>query len=1604
MATKAGTPNKRSWQQPQRPVFDEHSRKVWRLLISVLALVMLAIAGIAYWMSFKPPPRSFLISITDDRKEFATVPPVPMLEQDEAALKGWAQSTKVPVLFRKLSAIASPKTFCSNLFSPTESFEFETYNAAGAAQLSKQTLRKDDTLLLYIRAHGMATLPAEGNEPQPFLVTSFEGLEELTPRNSISVGELFQQLAANRDVKTVVILDAVHFNYDPRLGQLVNEFPQAVAKALPADAANLWVVLPSGNGELSLVSPQHERTVFSLALLESWQAEKSKGALRVAWPKLLELVKDRYQQVREDEDDLAFWQSLQQLPRPDVAASSARPDPAGANVFLPTIPTPKLSKEDEKPKADDKKTDEKKVTSTNAVPFPFASSSPQTLAIFQPPAEPVPANPATPPGATANHPPAAPATPAPAAAAPPAIIPAPALPAKEDAPPRHRPFLVQYSTQLERAWRLRDELENWQQTSGLQGWSPVHFAPHQWRKLNAYLVAYEERCRAGTARDSEQLKTDLQIVIDDLERLKSHLQSGGEQTAANDQDMFDLAGAWRRFRFGANEGPSFAWQSYQASDKNALHEANRALKIYADSAYRLPDYVRLQGIMLGSPGVKLTWKSDLLRLQQQLAGMRQSFQAKSADQRIQPHMANELLASAKDVQAARDALDRKLVKFAQGLSNSPDVALPGRCQAIGLLLESPLLPAGERAALLDRVLPPLTGADAVKDIRRVSGGRAGSGSLIIDSLPEQVFAELQVIKLLSGEEREKGVTKSDGTLGGSARFCMTKLNELTAHGFDSKPDTALQLGLEFRTFLSQLPNQIRTEQQALNRLQDRRRAREQFDLFHWLLLVDGRDASQLSEVPVFLTQPFLPEPAVDGVRITMEPKQIFLSDKPQRVHVYIQLTSDKINPADLKVKLSLDHDKSLLEVVDAEARSAAIKNREVYVGGSKEWRRTFEVKGVEASNQANVILTASVVFGDKTATDDVECRLKLPNEIDLKIVPLHRWNEAEPIAGAETDNRQGAELRLYPNRNTALKFLLRNLSSEDKKVRVQLVRAPRTLRDRLFSDNRELLPEMQALERQIRSMRDGLPPQIAAGVVAETTDKRPLILPHKDSPAIAVNLEMKGAAGANPAVAAPIPTANVDVTGGLICVISNVDNPTERFVRWLDLRPYAPHELYKIGQFQFDGSQLSFQVRLNSDDLATGMQIEANPLKVVWDRSDRRLGQPTSFEAELPPGKLLAQFQGDVPAAVRSVLLPLHIDGYPRAIVYRLQLNESSITSAIDVKQDTLAGVHVGRLTHEKQMFLIQKPGSHFTLLTAPEEPPDLIVRTLLRGSDQPSATIKLDSRPAKQRLLFDLQADVTAATFARGASIEIGLEGQEPIRRLYHDRDIRVQLMSTASGGVLTFFTSVDDFRNLPLVVDTDPEDDTRASLLTAVRGNADLSAPDAIHSLPIIFDRKPPEIVRAALQTKRIVVNAKKELTPAIVIDGQVTDGNGVGVQSITVSMAAKPGAKPIGDGKPVVLDVVNNPGETFRVTQSIPEGLPEGVYDLEIQIQPRDFVGREGAPFTLPLVIEAPKPKVAKNLQLGPLFSEEAKKRSDDVKEKKKLDDEIKKLKSMQPASGS
>lgn len=1610
MATTAGTP-KRAWQRTQRPTFDDHSRQVWRMLLSIVGLLLIVIAAVAWWASLKAPSRTMLVSITDDREEFATVPPVPMIAQDQAALHSWARATKAPAANRKLSVLKSIGSFCDSLFTSREGFEFETFDPLGQPVLQRETFRKGDTLLLHIRAHGMALLTPDNPQPQPFLITSFKSMDDLPQSNAIPVAELLKTLATHEDVQIVVVLDAVHFNYDPRLGQLVNEFPTAVASAMPAKAKNLWVILPSSSGEISVVSPEHERTLFSLALLESWQTEKSDGAGKIALPDLVQLIKDRYQELREDEDDREFWQTAQLLPRVDTSSDN-RSAQSGSEVYFTTIPPAKKSKEDEKPapEASGNGADGKKTSAIFPTTFPSLNPGQATIAALYQPAGDPPANPSPTPSSTPAPTPApavtsaVPPGPAPVEPAPPPAAKPDAAPA-DDAPPRHRPFLVAYAKQLETAWRLRDELENWQQSSGLAGWSPVHFAPHHWRRLNAHLIAYEERCRAGTDPTTErQLTSDLDSIIGELERLKTLVQRN-QPGAASDGDSFDLAKTWKAFRFGPLETPSPAWQSFQAADKNSLHDANRALKIYADAAYRLPEYVRLQGLMHSSPGVKLSLKVELTRLQDRLKVMRGRFRPRTEDWRIQPHLATELADQAKEVQAARDFLDQRIKNFAQGLSSNQSVALPGRGQAICLLLESPLLPAGERAELLDRVLPPLNPSAGAKTIRRVNGGRPGTGELIFGSLLEQSRAHEQAIRLLTGEETPKTVAKADGTLRGAAQFCLSELTRLHSQGDGSRSGTALAIGQQYRQFFSELPRLIKLQQDAVAAMQQRQRVREQFDLYHWLLLVDGRDAERLVGVPIYLTQPYLAETAPDAVRVSIEPKQIFLSDKPQRVEVYIQLISDKVNPAELRARLTLGDDAGgVLTIEDAITRSAAIRNRDVAVGSAKEWRGEFEVRATDGLNRPSVLLTASAEFGEATAQDDAECRMKLPNEIELKVVQLHRWTGEESIARAETDNKQGAELRLYPNRDTAFKLLLRNLSSDDKTVKVQLIAAPPTPRARLFNEKRELLPEFQALDRQIRSMREGLPSHLVGRVIAETGEKSPVVL-KKDSQPMDVNLGLKRAANPAGAVAAAPNAAaepDVEVTSGLICVITNVANPTDRFVRWLELRPFAPHELYKVGNYGFDGNQLSFQVRLMSEDFAEGMGLEEKELPVVWDRSDRRLGSPTSVTLSLQKGKLSTQFVGSISAGLRTVILPLHIDDYPRAMIVQLRLTDSGVLSELNLKQDTLAAVHIARLTHEKQMFLIHKPGSSFTPLTAPEDPADWLVQTLTRTSDQPTALIKLD-KPPKQRLTFDLQADITAAAFARGASIEIGQEGQEA-RQLFHDRDIRVKLKSTEPGGVFKLTTTVDDYRNLPFVVDTDPEDDTRAGLLAAIRGSSELSSEGAIHSLPIIFDRKPPEVVKAALQMKRIVASTNKSLTPPLVIDGQITDGNGAGLASLKVSMATRPGGLQLNEGKPIEIENIKNPGEIFQIRRSIPDTWPQGTYELDISLEPRDLVGRVGEPVVLPLTIEIPAPLVKKNLRLGAEFNKEVGKGIDEAKAQKKLQDEIQKAKALQPPSGS
>lgn len=1619
MASTAGAKaaGKRSWQRAERQTFDERSHQVWRAIISLLALALVCAGGYYIWLSLQPQPKTLLLSITDDRTEYATVPPVPMLKGDEQALLGWAREAKVPTLLSKLSVVKDIGPFIDSLSSaaPTRP-RFELLDSAPGTGGQDYPLKKKDTLIVYIRGHGLATLPPGATNPQPILVTRFERLQEITERNSISVATLLERLAAIPDVNKLVILDAVHFNYDPRLGQLVNQFPTAVAAAIPADAQNLWVLLPTASGEQTAIVPQHERTLFNVALVDALKAENHEGAAKVPLADVLRDIGARYHQFRNTDADLDFWQTLTLLPALEDKEVADRFQSAASAMKIPTSPAPPPPKEGEE-KPGSSETIEQKKTVRAPLKWPAGGLRPSALALFQQPAppngEPTPAAPTAPASSsptttvpapsTAVPPPAAgtPGTnapPVPPVAQPtekPAATTAP--PADSESGPKYAPDVQSYRLKIAEAWRLRDELERWNNPDSVHetnasGWSPIHFAPHQWRRLNAHLISHEERCRAGAIGNSEK---DLSDLILYLQSLQTNLQDDLPGSPWDRDLAYDLAGAWHRFRAGDNKLPSAAWRSFQTSDTNELNAANDALKTYADCAYRLPEYVHLQGLMLSVAGEQLNLDAEVETLVDRLKRVRSEFTQLPEDGRITRAIAGPLQKEVDNLSTARKTIDAKINRLAEKLIQAQPLASPGRAQAICLLLQSPLLRAPDRAALLDRVLPPLksTPVNVNQTSDRVSGG---SGALVFASLSDQVRREMKVIEFLSGANVARGSSPPGNELNNRANETLKKLQALIGPAANMKAN-ALPIGAEFRQYLSQLPSQISAHQLTLKRKTDRELAREAFELYHWLLLVDGRDAGQLTQFPLFLTQPYLPQRVQDLVKLTLNPAILQLTDKPQEVEVNVELVTDKVDTEELQARLSLQYDANTLEVVDVEKESAIHTDRRIELPG-KIWKGRFKITSRVTGELETTPLAAVVKFAEAPdARQQVSIRLPRPNLVDLIVVAEHRWQEAEPLAGAEIQRDQGAEVQLFPNRQTALKLVLRNLSSADKKVKVQLVRPPERLveRGRLYDEGGALHPRLKELETQILSLKDGLPPQIAGNVLAATNEKAPVALVAAGSQPQVVELEL------NPAKVGM--ASSLDATGGLICVITNVDNPGERFVKWLDLRPYAPDELYRVESFSAVDQDLSFQLRLLSPDLARGMRLDENPLQVIWDRDVKTLGMPSRMETELSPSTLVAKFRGPVPStARRNVVVRLDVDGYPRAFLYQVQMLDEGKVIERNLKIDSVLGVHIARLAFEKQIFHIERPGGVFqSVLEPPPVPPaeEVVPQPLTRAVTHPFAGIRLDNRQPRQALTYDLQADVASGAFSNGAEIEITCqEGQEP-RRFYHDRDIRVSLVK-AERGTLTVATTVDDFRNVPLQVDTPPGSDTHATLTAAVRGSVAQSSVDGLHGLPMIFDRLPPAIENAYLAAKTIesLVDDPKTARP-VVVRLRVTDFAGVGVDRVRAWLL--PSGITLEPKLDDAVEINGPPDGEFQIELPPPAGLQPGSHPFKVHLEPVDRVGRTGKKMVLDVTLKM-NPRIS--LKPGKASTTYGKTANENAAAQKELQKQKNLLPPMPPAPGS
>src|SRR5262249_22946997 len=134
---------------------------------------------------------------------------------------------------------------------------------------------------------------------------------------------------------------------------------------------------------------------------------------------------------------------------------------------------------------------------------------------------------------------------------------------------------------LAKAWELRDRLEDREQN---QGWSPIDYAPHLWRELQAQLINFEQKSRAGKAYSLDKLEANLREILklDDVPRAR-----GGSAVPSGTSIAVRLARARQSFQ------DSKAKTSYEGSSTDVV-DLRRGAQLRNEIVFRAAYYVRWQ--------------------------------------------------------------------------------------------------------------------------------------------------------------------------------------------------------------------------------------------------------------------------------------------------------------------------------------------------------------------------------------------------------------------------------------------------------------------------------------------------------------------------------------------------------------------------------------------------------------------------------------------------------------------------------------------------------------------------------------------------------------------------------------------------------------------------------------------------------------------------------------------------------------------------------------------------------------------------------------------------------------------------------------------------
>ena len=1238
---------RQAWRERSRPGATTAEAKLlkrwfWSLLF---VLLVAALAWLIWRYLFMPRTYFGYLSVTEYKKHEA--PPVPFFENDARFFDATIESQTLS----NAETVASMKQL--------------------AASLDRIVSRSRDSLVLYVSAHG-ASFKSGGSFDGYLLCADFDTFKSEgdrgIARGYLKVTDFLNEVRNCQAGLKIVILDAGHLPTEPRLGVIVNEFPDRLAEAVKASGdENLWVLSANSMHESSHVAHASHQSVFShlvvrglagdadvkpadgvvdLAELTSFVCggvrdwmNRQYGELESQTPQILwgggditpAVVETRMHAIElpivkvasSDDGKNAEGQPqekspAQEKPAADATARMSKPLPLERFARLSSSfgllaagaqapPAAESAAPAVKPAEDAPKPETPAAADSkpdDAKKTPAEAAPPDAAKKDSPAAE------ATIPDAPAAKDPAAKQPPKPAAAA-----------VEKEAPPDK--WLV-----LRQAWTERDRQAQPEKDGG---WTPIDYAPRVWRRYESVILDYEARRRDAIEKSSQveldkRFEQDRAALLDDLQDARRDYL-GSRRPA-------DQSGPIREALQVRNRG------FYRAIDLVAWHA--RASCARSDALREFPELVDfLQG--LGQLDLLLAAAIAEPAANAVADGAGRLTALETRKNRVQSQLsALETGLKALAALAAKDADKEPITR--------------GVARRIEDLLVVPLLDGQSRMALvevLDRTgkWPPqsqLASAAAERDAAAIIGSQQATVGRQSGLKPpwsraiEQAQLEARLVELADPAVAKKlaeSIPPSADAIGSGSR----KLRDLSER---------------LAEYYRDLPGRIKQADSTTLVRSDR-----ELRVFPFV------ESVVLKVNPV--VELHWAAPAVRSFDFAEFDNKLELDPSAGWRDLSGALSATGGYTGEVQFTVNFDSSKLQVESADGDRApvTSGAARKITFDAEHPSVALHFRVRrsGLQARAAAELNMTAtSAEQPGLSKSRKILCEAPPPDDIELVVDPAPDANnpadDDERTANRALVSRTSAGPLVYtfPGHVTSFLFKLKHESPRERKVSVELLGVDETDPTRLAqirtvarTDPGELIKEATRPRSKLKKLASIKELKLPASAALGTAIPFPAFPP---TPA-----ETKEPAKESKPPELP------SIAGGLIAIVRDLDNPDRAaWVNWVRVSPWAPWH-YVEPRVEYDGERsLSVVVRLAPGG---ARPQDGRPISVRWEESaEIAEDQITDSEAKLDREN---QFRDQLEAQVRrdpkvTAEVRLNVDGYPRAFVYQVPLGQRRALSNDD--------------------------------------------------------------------------------------------------------------------------------------------------------------------------------------------------------------------------------------------------------------------------------------------------------------------------------------------------